>query len=133
MGWLGDGAVSLVDAVGNAFDKTTTSDDERMQNQAVLERIRMQPDILQAEINKAEAGHRSVFVAGWRPAVGWLCVFGLAWHYILSGMIQVALTISGSDIVLPELPGSENIESLAFALLGMGGLRSLEKLKGKAK
>ncbi|NUO80835.1 hypothetical protein HUU05_12215, partial [candidate division KSB1 bacterium] len=73
---MGGPAVDALTAIGNVFDKLFTSDAERAQAKAVLAKIAQEPAILQAEINKIEAAHRSVFVAGWRPFIGWVCGCG---------------------------------------------------------
>ncbi|MCJ8351163.1 3TM-type holin [Moritella sp.] len=77
---LGDTITEPIDALGSAVDKIFTNDEERMQAQAVLDKIAQKPAILQAEINKIEAQHRSLFVAGWLPEIGWVCTIGLAFY-----------------------------------------------------
>ena len=89
--------------------------------------------LAQVEVNKAEAQHRSIFVAGWRPFVGWVCGIALAYHFVLAPIILFSVSITGVQI--PELP-SFNMETLTTVLLGMlglGGLRSFEKYKGVSK
>lgn len=116
-----------VEAIGNAFDKLFTSDEERAQAQAVLEKIRQRPHILQAEISKIEAGHRSAFVAGWRPAVGWVCAAGLMFPFLINPCIQWYTGQAG-----PVLPTAD-LTTLLMALLGLGGLRTVEKFGNKTK
>jgi len=92
-----------------------------------------QAQLAQVEVNKQEAQHRSIFVAGWRPFVGWVCGIALAYHFILAPIILFSVSITG--IQIPELP-SFNMETLTTVLLGMlglGGLRSFEKYKGVSK
>jgi hypothetical protein len=130
---FGGGATSLVDGVGTAFDKLFTSDEEKLAAEAVLAKIAQQPHILQAEINKVEAAHRSIFVAGWRPYLGWGCATALLWHY-MGYDIAVWVTVNWfPGAVLPEISGTETLTSLVMALLGMGGLRTVEKIRGKTK
>tara|TARA_Y100001963_G_scaffold145142_1_gene218318 strand:+ start:833 stop:1228 length:396 start_codon:yes stop_codon:yes gene_type:complete len=89
--------------------------------------------LAQVEVNKQEAQHRSIFVAGWRPFVGWVCGIALAYHFVLAPIILFSVSITGVQI--PELP-SFNMETLTTVLLGMlglGGLRSFEKYKGVSK
>jgi len=74
---FGGAAAELIDALGFAVDKIFTNDEERIQAQAVLDKIAQKPAILQTEINKIEAQHRSLFIAGWRPAIGWVFAIGL--------------------------------------------------------
>ena len=89
--------------------------------------------LAQVEVNKPAAQHRSIFVAGWRPFVGWVCGIALAYHFVLAPIILFSVSITGVQI--PELP-SFNMETLTTVLLGMlglGGLRSFEKYKGVSK
>jgi hypothetical protein len=84
----------------------------------------------QRDINKAEATNPSVFVAGWRPAVGWLCVATLAYQWILAPTISWAFVATGHDLMpLPAL-GRDDAQTLLYALLGIGGLRSIDKITG---
>ncbi len=131
-GILGGGAADAVGAVGNAFDKLFTSDEERAQASAVLERLRQQPHILQAEVNKIEAGHRTLFVAGWRPFIGWVCGIGLLWAFLGHPIFEWAVTLGGYDITAPQIV-TDHMMELVFALLGLGGLRTFEKVTGRAK
>ena len=131
MGILGklfsSSAAEPIEAIGNVFDKLFTSDDERAKAQAVLEKLRQEPHLLQAEINKIEAAHRSTFVAGWRPAIGWVCAAGLAFPFLINPVLQWYTGEPG-----PEMP-TDDLTTLIMALLGLGGLRTVEKLSGKAK
>ena len=87
----------------------------------------------QLEINKAEAQHRSIFVAGWRPFVGWTCGVALAWHFVLAPFIIFGAGFAG--MTLPELPQFDmsSLLTVLMGMLGLGGLRSFEKVKGLAK
>lgn len=124
---LGGGVSEPIDAIGNVFDKLFTSDEERATSDAVLLRIKQHPHLVQAEINKIEAGHRSVFVAGWRPAIGWACAVGLAFAYVINPIIQWITGEPG-----PDLP-MESIDAMVTALLGLGALRTFEKATGRTK
>jgi len=87
----------------------------------------------QIEINKAEAAHKSMFVAGWRPFVGWTCGVALAWHFVGQPLAVFGIAVAG--IQTPALPVFE-MESLLTVLLGMlglGGLRTFEKTKGVSR
>ncbi len=89
--------------------------------------------LAQVEVNKAEAQHRSVFVSGWRPFVGWVTAVALAWHFVISPFILFATAIAGVEI--PELPqfDMETLTTILLGMLGLGGLRSFEKYKGVSK
>jgi hypothetical protein len=124
---LGGAAAQPIEAVGNVLDKLFTSSEEKLDKQALLTKLAQQPHIAQIELNKVEAQHRSVFVAGARPFILWVCGFGLANAFLVNPWIQ---WISGAPG--PELP-LEIMSELVFALLGLGALRTVEKLQGRAK
>ena len=71
-----------IEAVGNVLDALFTSDKERLDKKTVLARIAQQPTLVQGENNKIEAAHKSVFVAGWRPFIGWVCGLALFYNFI---------------------------------------------------
>ncbi|MGB2573877.1 MAG: 3TM-type holin [Henriciella sp.] len=89
-------------------------------------------DMAQLEVNKTEAAHRSVFIAGWRPFVGWACGVSLAWSYICQPILTFALVQAGYGVELPALDMSQMMPVL-MGMLGLGGLRSFEKYKGVSK
>jgi hypothetical protein len=85
----------------------------------------------QMDINKAEAASGSVFIGGWRPAIGWVCAAALACQYIARPLLVWAGIITGHN--WPVLPGlDDNLWQLMLGMLGMGGLRTVEKVKGVA-
>lgn len=83
----------------------------------------------QMEINKEEA-KTDLFRGGWRPAVGWVCVFGLAYQFLLMPILPWAVTVAGAEV--PPLPPIDlgTLMTLLLGMLGLGGLRSFEKVKG---
>ena len=87
----------------------------------------------QLEINKAEASHKSIFVAGWRPFIGWTCGIALAWHFVLQPIVIFLTAYLG--VVLPELPTFDmgSLLTILGGLLGLGSLRTYEKQKGLTK
>lgn len=87
----------------------------------------------QLEINKAEASHRSIFVAGWRPFVGWTCGVALCWHFVLAPFVIFASAYAG--VALPDLPTFDmsSLLTVLMGMLGLGGMRSFEKMKGLTK
>lgn len=121
-----------IEALGNVFDKLFTSDAERAQAEAVLEKLRQHPAELQVELNKIEAAHRSVFVAGWRPAVGWICAAGVGWAYLGHPLFLWAAALWSPDLQPPAIQ-TDSLFELVLAMLGMAGLRSFEKAAGRVK
>ena len=83
----------------------------------------------QLEVNKVEAAHKNMFVAGWRPAVGWVCVAGMAGNFILIPFANFTLALSNSDITVPLIALSEMMPVL-MGMLGLGAMRTVEKTKG---
>jgi len=86
----------------------------------------------QLDVNKTEAAHKSMFVAGWRPAVGWICCIGLGSNYLFIPMANFVLVVSGSDITVPALDLSEMMPVL-MGMLGLGVMRSYEKINGVSR
>ncbi len=88
--------------------------------------------LAQIDVNKEEARDPSLFKSGWRPAVGWLCVAGFGYMAILRPILPWVLTVAGVDV--PPLPAIDTAEigALLFGLLGLGGMRTAERLKNKA-
>jgi hypothetical protein len=86
----------------------------------------------QMAVNQAEAGSASLFVAGWRPAVGWLCAATIGWQYVIVPLGLWATYAAGHAVPAPP-PIDEHLWELLVGMLGLGGLRTLEKVKGVAK
>ena len=82
-------------------------------------------DIAQLEINKAEASHRSVFVAGWRPAIGWICALGLLYNTIIANIISIWVGVPEVDTTL--------LVPVMMGMLGLGAMRSYEKVNSVAR
>ena len=87
----------------------------------------------QLAINMKEAQHGSIFVAGWRPAIGWICGIALGWNYILQPIISWIAFASGIDLAAaPQLDTAE-LTTILLGMLGLGGLRTYEKRLGVAR
>lgn len=85
----------------------------------------------QSDINKIEAASPSLFVAGGRPSVIWVCVAALAYQYLVRPLATGLALVCGHPIPAPGLPGlDDNLYQLLWALLGLGAMRSFDKLKG---
>lgn len=87
----------------------------------------------QLEVNKVEAGHRSAWVAGWRPFIGWVCGVALAWHFVFAPVTM--FIASWLNVTLPALPEFDmgSLMTVLMGMLGLGGLRTFEKSKGLTK
>ena len=86
----------------------------------------------QLDVNKVEAAHKSMFVAGWRPAVGWVCCVGLASNYLFIPMANFVLVLSNSSVTVPALDLSGMMPVL-MGMLGLGAMRSYEKVNGVSR
>jgi hypothetical protein len=83
---------------------------------------------LQSEINKVEAQHRTIFVAGWRPFIGWVCGIALAYNFVLRDLL---IWFLGQEQVPPALQ-MEHLMTVLVGMLGLGGMRTFEKLNNKS-
>ena len=82
----------------------------------------------QIEVNKMEAASSSMFVAGWRPAVGWICALGFASNFILIPMANFALALATIEVQIPMIDTSQMMPVL-MGMLGLGTLRTVEKVR----
>jgi hypothetical protein len=80
----------------------------------------------QMAINQVEAAHKSLFVSGWRPAVGWVCVLGMFGNFITIPFSNFVLALLGIDIVIPLVP-LETMMPVLMGMLGLGAMRTYEK------
>jgi len=126
---LGGGSIAEpITAIGNVLDNLFTSDEEKLDKKIVMERLRQQPALVQAEISKVQAQHRSIFVAGPRPYLMWVCGTGFLFAFVINPLLKWVFPEAGA----PDLPLDVMME-LTLAMLGLSGLRTFEKLKGLAK
>ena len=87
----------------------------------------------QLEINKAEAQHGSIFVAGWRPGIGWICGVALGWNFIVQPIITWAAFATGYDLAGAPTLDTGELTTILLGMLGLGGLRTYEKRLGVAR
>lgn len=141
MGWFdflssGKQVAQPIEAVGNVLDQLFTSDEEELNLENVKLRLAQRPSMAQIELNKVEAAHRSIFVAGWRPFIGWVGGLGLAVYfipqYIIASYVWVNLVMETQQLQ-PYPASSDALMELVIAMLGMGVLRTFEKSKGVSK
>lgn len=130
---------NLVEKIGTLF----TSDHERLTHEEVMERIKQKPDEWAHELNVLNAQHGSLFVSGWRPGLGWICVIAAFLFFVpqyASGaalwvyQCYEAISTQGVSASLPEYPVSDGgLWQLVTLLLGGGALRSIDKFNGVAR
>jgi hypothetical protein len=114
------------------LDKFIPDPEEKAKAEAELRNSFQQWDQQQTEVNKVEAAHRSIFVAGWRPFIGWICGSAFALHFVLFPVMNFILAASGKEII--NLSFDMNaLMTVLVGMLGLGGLRTYEKMKGVTK
>ena len=122
----------LIQPVASILDKFIVDKDLKVKLQHELETAIHSANLAQLEVNKSEAAHKSIFVAGWRPFVGWVCGVSLAYHFILAPILQFGFALSGMEQELPEFDFSQ-LSTVLMGMLGLGGLRTFEKMKGVSR
>lgn len=127
----------LIPILGTALDKVIPDNVQKEVAKKELEKALVDnANLINLETiktNQVEANHRSVWVAGWRPAIGWSCSLGIAWLFIGHPIATWIVMLTGhNEMVMPTIPTDILLE-LTFAMLGMAGLRTFEKLKGVSK
>jgi len=120
----------IIDKVLSFIPNPAEKAKARLEMESALLQAAIKSETDQRDINKIEAGSASMFVAGWRPAVGWLCVAVLAATWLIYPLASWAVAICGGALPpSPEL-GNADTQSLLYALLGIGSLRTIEKVTG---
>jgi phenylpyruvate tautomerase PptA (4-oxalocrotonate tautomerase family) len=127
----------LVDPVSNILDKVVEDKDQKAklahEIATMAERHAQELAKGQIDINKEEAKSRNIFIAGWRPFVGWTCGLALFWHFL---GLPVTLFVTGwFDLQHPPLPefDMQSLMTVLLGMLGLGGMRTFEKFKGVTK
>ncbi len=123
---------SVLNIGAKILDRVIPDKAEREKAQAELVKMQLNGELQQLagqlDINKTEAQHQSVFVAGWRPFIGWVCGVALCYQFVLRPVVTWAVPSLGYTVA--EMPGlDDNLWELMFGMLGLGGLRSYEKIK----
>jgi roadblock/LC7 domain-containing protein len=127
---------ALLPALGTLIDRLipdrAAAEKAKAEMELQLVTAANQAALAQVEVNKVEAGHSSVFVAGWRPSIGWVCAAGLAWAFVVAPIASWSLMVLGIKAELPAIQ-FDHLFELVLAMLGIGGLRTFEKLRGVAR
>lgn len=128
---------ALLPMAGEILDRVIPDEKAKEQAKHELEvkiiEAANQVNLEQAKTNQVEASHRSIWVAGWRPAIGWACALGISWAFVLHPFAGWILELTGGDgSSLPQVD-SEILFELVLAMLGMSGLRTFEKMKKVTK
>lgn len=136
--------LALIPAISSLLDKIIPDPNERekaklellkAEREADLEglRLALSADKMQSDINVEEAKSTSIFVSGWRPWIGWVCGVAFAYHFILLPLMQFAFAAMGHPVEkLPEFDMGA-LSTVLMGMLGLGGLRTFEKIRGVSK
>jgi hypothetical protein len=121
----------IAEGVRSVLDRILPDPAARAAAELELLRLQQAGGLAQLEVNKAEAGSSHLFVAGWRPMVGWVCAAALAGQFVVTPVAVWASAIAGHPF--PPPPSLDGVLwELLFGMLGLGALRTVEKVKGKA-
>jgi hypothetical protein len=104
---------------------------KKEENQQALQEMTLELQAMQAQtsINQEEAKSQSLFVAGWRPAVGWTCAVAFAYHFVFQPLLAFSMASFGHNVTLPVFD-MDALFTVLLGMLGLGGMRSFEKYKG---
>lgn len=125
--------LSIIEIGAKLLDKIIPDKDARERAQAELLKAAQDQDfqlsLAQIRVNEEEAKSDNIFKSGWRPAIGWICVFGLAYNFVIYNLLLWLVATFSLSITPPPLM-SDILMELVFAMLGLGSLRTFEKVKG---
>ena len=120
----------IPDAQAAAKAKAELLREGREQDLRELE-LALQAAAQQNSINQVEAGNTQLFVSGWRPFIGWVCGVAFAYHFVCQPFLAFLMAVSGEVVDLPYFD-METLSTVLMGMLGLGGLRTLEKIRGSA-
>lgn len=125
--------LSILEIGAKLLDKIIPDKDAREKAQAELIKAANSQDfqlsLAQLRVNEEEAKSENLFKSGWRPAIGWICVFGLFYNFVLYNILLWTVATFKLSLTPPALM-SDILMELVFAMLGLGSLRTFEKIKG---
>lgn len=132
----------LIDPLSRLLDKIIPDPDARAKAKAEilkaeremdLEALRLavSADQSQTAINQQEAANPDLFVSGWRPFIGWVCGVAFAYHFILQPLLAFLIAAGGHEVKLPSFDMQE-LSTVLMGMLGLGSLRTIEKIKSVA-
>jgi hypothetical protein len=122
-----DLAKTMIDAIVSRIPDPAERERERTRLEAAAQAADQAQIMAQIEVNKAEAGNGSVFVAGWRPAIGWVGATALGYQYVIAPLATFGVQLAGIDV--PPLPRLDDaLWQLIAGLLGLGAFRTYEKV-----
>jgi hypothetical protein len=130
---IGGGIVGAAEGVAGIVDRFVETDDEKRAAEIIKAKMMMQPSLVQTELNKIEATHRSVFVAGWRPFIGWVCGLALCYNFVLRDLLAWVILNTGMAASMPPDLAMDELITILLGMLGLGAFRTVEKFGDKTK
>ena len=133
------GIGSVIESVGKVAGDLITTDKERMQLELEGRKLDQAIDLAQIGVNNTEAQHASVFVAGWRPAIGWIGAAAMAYQFLLYPMLTWVWALAQANGYLPAgtqpppVLDADQLWVILSGILGIAGMRSFEKSRGVAR
>jgi hypothetical protein len=135
---LGSILKELISPVTNIIEEVVVDKDKVREIKLEMEKLADKADeryhtelMGQIEVNKVEAQHASIFVAGWRPFIGWTSGAGLAYSFVLAPFVEFVARAFGYTQEMP-MPDASQLMVLVTSMLGVGAMRSYDKAKGTA-
>lgn len=124
---------SILPILNTVIDRVIPNPAEKARLQLELAKLEQELMVGQIEVNKVEASHKSVFVAGWRPAIGWIGAIGLGYSFVVEPMASwTARVVFDYTGTFPAL-STGDLMWLVAGMLGFGTVRAVEKIKGVAR
>ena len=122
----------LLEAGKGIIGLVTSYKEKKITKEIFLAQLETEIPRLQIQVNLAEAQHPSMFVSGWRPFVGWTCGAGLAYQYLFAPIANGLLVNFGQSIAFASLDLA-TLMPLLLGMLGLATVRTVEKVRGKAR
>lgn len=130
---VGGTVTGAAEGIAGIIDRFVETDDEKRAAEIVKAKLMLQPSLVQAEVNRIEAAHRTVFVAGWRPFVGWVCGVALLYNFVLRDLLAWLILNTGLTATMPPDLAMDELITILLGMLGLGALRTAEKMAGKSR
>jgi len=125
--FLGGSVTEPINAVGSILKSAFGDKADKMSHAEIMAALAQAPNTTQQELQKLDAVSRRGFQANWRPFIGWVCGVGVAVQFVVNPILIWATGEIGPEMTMSELM------PLLMALLGLGSLRTVEKMTGRTK
>jgi hypothetical protein len=134
---IGSGVTEVVTGVADVVDRFMETPEEKTAAKLITAKMKQDPHKWQVELNKISAAHRSIFVAGWRPYLGWVLGTSLAFYYLpqfaMASVLWVRVCWETQTLAPYPITDIAGLTQLVLGMLGLAGLRTYEKKAGLTK